>query len=38
MGTHCLMGTETQLCKVKRILGKDGGNGWTAIGMPPWFH
>ena len=37
MGSHCVTGTETQVCKVKGILGKDGGgDGCTETGMPCW--
>lgn len=29
MGSRCLIGTEFEFCKMKRVLGVDGGDGCT---------
>ena len=31
MGSYCLMGTELQFCKMKRVLELDGGDGCTVM-------
>lgn len=33
MGNYCLMSTEFQCCKKKRVTEMDGGDGCTALGM-----
>ena len=31
MGSYCLMNTDFQICKTKRILEMDGGDGCTTV-------
>ena len=31
MGSYCLMGTEFQFGKIKRVLEMDGGDGYTTM-------
>ena len=33
MGSYCLMSTEFQFCKIKRVVEMESGNGCTSVRM-----
>ena len=35
MGSYCLIGIEFQFYKMKRVMERDGGDGWTTLYLIP---